>query len=133
MKPRFLILVLTISAGLLACRKSETIQLPSSPSSPEETPVCYDCDYLKQAYADVEDHATQLGSHIKNPYLIENMMQAYKNLMGQNPTHPFASNYLYVEFSPANFQQLDQLEEEDVDLFDYPLDQKLLTEGDFFL
>jgi len=133
MRPRFFILALAFSAGLLACRKTETIQSPSSETSPEQTPVCYDCEYLRQAYADVEDHATQLGGHINNPYLIENMMQAYKNLKGQYPAQRFSSNYLYIEFRPADFQQLDQLEEKDVDLFDYPLDQKLLTEGDYFL
>ena len=133
-KTRFIIAAFFFILISFGCRKQENmIPVSREGQNEQDEPLCYDCNYLKQAYNDVEDHATQLGQPINNPYLLDNIRQAYLNLNGHMPSHPFGPNYFYVEFKPANYQQLDKLEQEDIDLFDYPLDRKLLTEGDFFV
>ena len=126
----FLIIATFLVAG---CHKPDSIATTSDENEKNEDAVCYDCDYLKQAYADVDDHATQLGEKLQNPYLIENISRAYQNLHAGSSAPSFSPNSLYVEFQPKNFQELDKLEQLDLDLFDYPLDRRLLTEGDYYV
>ena len=60
------------------------------------------------------------------------MTEAYRQVKGSYPKKPLQVTHLYVKFSPADFRELDRLEKEDIDLFDYPLDQKLISEGDYY-
>jgi hypothetical protein len=78
---------------------------------------------------------TVLGTPLKGaPFSVENMKIASKNLY-QTSTGISATN-LYVRFKPADDNQLKTLLEfansNDWDLFDYPLDQDVLTEGDYY-
>jgi hypothetical protein len=117
---------------LNACKKNDLPVVKMDSASPLKA-VCFDCDYLEEIYKDSLDHPTILGEDIRNPYLPDNIAQAYKNVYGQLPSKALTVTHLYVKFSPSNYNQLDQLEEMDVELFDYPLHKKLRTEGDYYL
>jgi len=95
-------------------------------------PVCNDCEMLKQQYLDSFDHPTILGEKHENPYTIYNMTEAYRKVKGKYPKTPLPVTHLYVKFSPSNFKELDRLEIENIDLFDYPLDLELISEGDYY-
>ena len=99
----------------------------------ELIPVCSDCDLLAQNYADSIEHLTLLGDPILNPYTIPNMTQAYFNVYGRNPIHPLLATHKYVKFLPTTKEQIDILSDEDIDLTEFPLDRKLISEGDYYV
>ena len=116
---------------LASCRKSELTYPVDTPASLNA--ICFDCALLKNNYADSLDSPTVLGGPIENPYLIPNMTTAYRNVYGRSPKNPLAISHLYVKFSPASYQQLDQLENQDIELFNYPLHLELVSEGDYYI
>lgn len=111
---------------ILSCSKTDPVFIPATPP-----PVCFDCNTLEKNYHNSTEQPTILGEKFRNPYQVPNMAVAYRNAYGKNPPR-LEVTHLYVRFSPADFQQLDKLEREDIDLFDYPLDQELITEGDYY-
>ncbi len=115
---------------LSSCRKNQDIYLPANQGL--QPPFCFDCERLTQQYRDSADHPTILGEKIDNPYTIYNMTQAYRLLKGRYPDKPLKITHLYVKFSPVDFKELDRLENEDIELFDYPLDRELISEGDYY-
>ncbi|MBX9783064.1 MAG: hypothetical protein K2X48_07210 [Chitinophagaceae bacterium] len=74
-----------------------------------------------------------LGSQLNNPYTIPIMTQAYSLYYG----YPFSNvpvTHYYVKFSPQNEGQLAHLEDSmELELFDYPLDYEVITDGDYYL
>jgi hypothetical protein len=112
--------------SILSCSKTDLVHIPTVPKS-----VCFDCSLLAENYRDSTEHPTILGEYFKNPYLVPNMTAAYRNVYRKTPP-PLEVTHLYVKFSPSGFSELDRLEQEDIDLFDYPLDQELVTEGDYY-
>ena len=115
---------------LSSCRKDMDV-LPAE-NAGFTNPICYDCEILKRNYQDSFDHPTILGEKFENPYTIYNMTEAYRKVKGGYPKKPLPVTHLYVKFSPKNFRELDRLENEDIDVFDYPLDQELISEGDYY-
>jgi hypothetical protein len=99
----------------------------------EGTTECEDCTALTTSYADTIDHPTVLGATISNPYTLPNMAHAYYNVYGHNPSPALAVTHLYVKFSPSNLTQIAILEDEDIDLTDFPLDRETIFEGDYYL
>ncbi|GAB2653341.1 hypothetical protein GCM10027036_03290 [Flavihumibacter cheonanensis] len=74
---------------------------------------------------------TILGSKLLGaPYSLVKMKQAYVNLTGSSIG--VVENQKYIRFKPTNNNQLAQLEDMDIDLFDYPLDYELIQEGDYY-
>lgn len=67
---------------------------------------------------------------VNNPYSVTKMRQAYQNLYGTTAT--FTANKKYVRFKPANETQLKTLVEQDLDLYDYPLDYEVTQQGDYY-
>ncbi len=114
----------------VSCRKSDLNYPLNNPASLKA--ICFDCDLLEKNYADTLDSPTLLGGPVENPYLIPNMTTAYKNVYGKMPKNPLAVTHLYVKFSPADYHQLDQLEDQEIDLFNYPLHLELISEGDYY-
>jgi hypothetical protein len=112
--------------SILSCSKTDSVYFP-----PASKPVCFDCSLTAKNYRDSSEHPTILGEYFKNHYLISNMTAAYRNVYRKNPSS-LQVTHLYVKFSPIDFSDLDRLEQEDIDLFDYPLDQELVTEGDYY-
>jgi len=79
------------------------------------------------------ERETILGYQLTNPYLINNMMQAYGNL-GLNPAKAVVNN-LYVRFLPSTNQlaALDSImDAQGLELFDTPVDYQVLYEGDYY-
>ncbi|MBX9785427.1 MAG: hypothetical protein K2X48_19240 [Chitinophagaceae bacterium] len=73
-----------------------------------------------------------LGGQLPNPYSIPVMTEAYNTYYASNlVTVPVTD--LYVKFSPVNESQLALLEDSmDLDLYDYPLDYEVITDGDYY-
>jgi len=114
-----------------ACNKNDFITPGTTLNTSK--PVCFDCGLLENNYRDSLDAPTLLGRPVQNPYLIPNMTIAYKNVYEKTPKSTLPVTHLYVKFSPANYAQLDKLEEEDIDLFNYPLHLELISEGDYYV
>jgi hypothetical protein len=112
--------------SILSCSKTDPVYIPAA-----SKPLCFDCSLLAENYRDSSEHPTILREPLSNPYLVPNMTIAYRNVYGKTPP-PFGITHLYVKFSPVDFSELDILEQEDIDLFDYPLDRELVTEGDYY-
>ena len=78
------------------------------------------------------DDAIELGEKLRNPYSIENMTTAYNNLksIGKvfQPNFRVYTSHLYVRFLPNDELQLDILnKDENIELYDYPLDYEIIT------
>src|SRR5688572_21032683 len=78
---------------------------------------------------------TVLGAPLNGaPFSVDNMKIAAKNLYGTSSG--ISNTNLYMRFRPANDDQLKTLLEfadgNGWDLFDYPLDRDVLTEGDYY-
>jgi hypothetical protein len=74
---------------------------------------------------------TILGYHlVNNPYSVSVMQQAAVNLYGN--ANGITANKKYVRFKPSGDAQLEQLDNLDLDLFDYPLDYEVVQEGDYY-
>ncbi len=112
--------------SILSCSKTDPVYFPTATK-----PVCFDCSLLSENYQDTLEHPTILGERLSNPYLVPNMTKAYRNVYGKYPA-PLPVTHLYVKFTPSDYKQLNILEKEDLDLFEYPLDRELISEGDYY-
>ena len=73
-----------------------------------------------------------LGKHLDSPYLVENVRRAYEAVYPTRSGIRVEPTDLYVRFLPAGPEDPDSLEETDIDLFDYPLDYEILSDGDWY-
>lgn len=76
-----------------------------------------------------------LGERLPNPYALTNMQMAYDSLMAANgqTLTKLAPTELYVRFLPKDSTDLRILwEDDDLVLFDYPLDYEIETEGSYY-
>ncbi len=73
-----------------------------------------------------------LGGQLPNPYSIPVMTEAYNTYYASNLISVLVTD-LYVKFSPVNEAQFTLLEDSlDLDLYDYPLDYEVITDGDYY-
>lgn len=79
-----------------------------------------------------ESIPTVLGAALQgNPFSTDVIQTAWRNLHGG--TKRFFPTHQYVRFKPANDDQLAVLvDNPTLDLFDYPLDREVVTEGDYY-
>lgn len=73
-----------------------------------------------------------LGKKLNNPYTIENMLLAKKELLsrGIEVSEKILVSHYYIRFLPRDENDVDKLNfNNDLILFDYPLDYELLSEG----
>ena len=81
---------------------------------------------------------TKLGRKLENPYSVENMKRAYESLL-QKSNGRIASEieieatHLYVKFFPQSKEEIDLLESDSLELFNYPLDYEIDTLGDYYV
>lgn len=76
-----------------------------------------------------------LGKKLPNPYALANMQLAYDSLMKTVSPTPveLLPTELYVRFLPKDSTDLRILwEDEDLVLFDYPLDYEITVEGGYY-
>jgi len=80
---------------------------------------------------DSVEYQTILGYQlVGNPYSVAVMRQASLNLYGHD--HGIAVNKKYIRFRPADEDEMTQLIDLDLELFDYPLDRNVDVEGDYY-
>lgn len=80
-----------------------------------------------------------LGEKLINPFAIDNMQRAYRNLQEKNDSvsllflNKLQPTHWYVRFLPENFEQYDQLvSDTTLILSDFPLDYEIAEAGDFY-
>ena len=75
--------------------------------------------------------ATILGNKLNGyPYSVSAMQLAAQQVLGTSAG--VGVNGWYMRFKPQTSEQLKALEDNDIDLFDYPLDYELVQEGDYY-
>ncbi len=74
-----------------------------------------------------------LGEKLNNPYSVESMSKAYKNLVERNELKSgveIETTHYYVRFRPKNYQELDLITRDTtLDVYDYPLDVEIKRGG----
>lgn len=76
-----------------------------------------------------------LGERLSNPYTLENMQRALDTLLqlkGVEGSIELEPTDYYVRFQPKDTTEYRALFEQDFELFDYPLDYEILSEGDSY-
>lgn len=115
------ILLLTVSCIMISsCRKTEV--------APKTTTI----GTLNQKHL----RKVSLGKQLENPYTVENMQKAFKDLIRTGKLTPkeikVRATHLYLRFLPKNAQQLEDLEKADLELYSYPLDYEIKKVGDIY-
>jgi hypothetical protein len=84
------------------------------------------------------ERMVELGAQLQNPYTVENMREAYRELISENQSYDLGLNitksHYYVRFLPVDSLQQSELENYDaqLELYDYPLDYKILEGGIYY-
>ncbi len=122
---------LVITIVFYSCKKDEIIDEPTSLLSLEG-----DYPPIISGNGGYGDDTvltpTIIGNLRVNPYEVQVMRQAWNNLY---PTEQIASlvpSNLYVKFTPTNVEEINLLDQTNEMLYDYPLEYKLITLGDYF-
>ncbi len=88
-------------------------------------------DYESPYTADSILKPTILGNKLNGfPYSVVAMQLATQQVLGSSAG--VGVNAWYMRFKPSNTDQLAALEDNDIDLFDYPLDYEVVQEGDYY-
>ncbi len=121
--PHRFIALATLILGITSCQKDTEV---------------LESDFEPQETFSETNGPIKLGNKLENPYSIENMRVAYKNLKESssgrivNETELQAS-HLYLRFLPESDYQLDFLNEDtSLVFFDYPLDYEFEELGDYY-
>ncbi len=99
---------------------------------------------VKEAYLDADEQEIVLGDKIENPYSVENMQQAYQNIMKSKDkssktlqktgeTIEISTNHHYVRFWCTSAEDKEKLTSLDIQFSEFPLDREIEEEGDFFI
>ena len=136
--PSIQVLVIALLLFVVACKKSATepdLQLELrtgtlQPSAMASSSTCYET-LEPDWYDDTVRTHTVLGRRLTgSPYSLSTMQQAAMNLYGNS--NGITVNKKYVRFKPADYDQLQQLTQLDLELFDYPLDYEVVQEGEYY-
>ena len=73
-----------------------------------------------------------LGRKLDNPYTVRNVRKAMASVYPTRSASSVQATDLYVRFLPDSPKELQTLEELGLELFDYPLDYEIQTEGDWY-
>lgn len=101
-----------------------------SPGGGGNTGFCMDPLENYSINYDSLEYQTILGNQlIGNPYSVSVMQQASINLYGNS--HGISVNKKYIRFRPNDENEMEQLIELNLELFDYPLNYNIIVEGDY--
>jgi hypothetical protein len=101
-----------------------------SPGGGGNTDFCIDPLENYNTTYDSLEYQTILGNQlIGNPYSVSVMQQASINLYGNS--HGISVNKKYIRFRPNDENEMEQLLELNLELFDYPLNYNIIVEGDY--
>lgn len=86
---------------------------------------------------EVYDGLTVLGAQEANPYSTQNMRYAYNVLVSEGDIQPgivpMDATHLYIRTRPTSEEELNSiLSCNDLDLFDYPLDYEIVSQGTYY-
>ena len=76
-----------------------------------------------------EDRQVVLGDLINNPFSVSNILQAHANLYPEESNAYIVPTAYHLKFTPANVEELKILIDSDLDLYDYPLNMEIITDG----
>ncbi len=74
---------------------------------------------------------TILGDNRQNPFTVEKMAEAHRNLYDSGIQQMEATE-LYIKFMPSSLEHISALEQTDVFLYDFPLEYEVLEMGDYY-
>jgi hypothetical protein len=80
----------------------------------------------------IEDKLTILGETRINPYTVENFTEAYNELYEPDISTLQVTDY-YLQFSPTTNEDVLKLAKSDLNLYDFPLDRKVIEMGEKYL
>lgn len=131
------VIIITFLFGCIfsSCRKSISNEIVTPNSSlnaisATTSSICVEQNDIDLLSAD-SIVPTVLGSPLSGkPFSVQVMKQASINLYGNS--NGISTNQIYIRFRPVNDDQLAQLADMDIDLYDYPLDRDVLQEGDYY-
>ncbi len=95
------------------------------------TPVCIDCDIQNSSDNDSIGIPTILGRKLDNPYSYKIVSEAYFNLYGEYPKSLTPTHY-YIKIISKNKSELEYLDENDIDIYDHPLEYEIIQDGDYY-
>ncbi len=133
---KVLFLLTAISLVVFSCRKEDEV-IESSKNVNTETTLVKESE--GEISSIVHEDMVKLGAQLENPYSVQNMQEAYEELIADSPEYTYddlkieASHY-YIRFQPADSVEMRDLEEKNTDLefFYYPLDYEILEGGTFY-
>jgi hypothetical protein len=102
-----------------------------SPGGGDTTGFCMEPLENDNNYDSVEYQTILENQLIGNPYSVSVMQQASINLYGH--ASGISVNKKYIRLRPANEDQMTQLLDLDLELFDYPLTYDVITGGDYYV
>ncbi|MCU0351802.1 MAG: hypothetical protein MUF43_13395 [Flavobacterium sp.] len=127
-----LILTIFISAFsiLLSCKENIT-NVPPSENKLLGSKI--EVSKVREQSSELKDGFIELGEKLDNPYSIQNMEKALKDLRKTNPNFEnlkIENNYNYVRIEAETEEaQWDIEAKDDIDLYNYPLDYKVIKSG----
>ncbi len=120
---KFLPVCLAITLILVSCRKDIT---PTG--NPVESAV--EQSFSSSDPSRKELRRTILGEKRNNPYTVENMNKAYKNLYGKDGD--LKATHRYIKFKASTPEHFQKLAKSKLNLYDYPLDYEVIEMGDYY-
>ena len=83
----------------------------------------------------LNDDMIKMGNKLENPYTVDNMQLAYRNLQGSNQLKSaitIETTHYYVRFLPKSEEELEVLTSDSLELFDFPLDYEMEEGGTYY-
>ena len=105
--------------------------LLASCGTEEGSPLALDPQNSNDKTEVVAHGMIELGKKLDNPYSCSNMAAALSELYPTRSEAQIPVTDLYVRFLPKGAEDFSRLENLGVDLFDYPLDCEIITDGDY--
>ena len=106
--------------------------LLASCGTEEGSPLALDPQNTNDKTEVVAHGMIELGKTLENPYSRSNMAAALSELYPTRSEAQIPVTDLYVRFLPKGAEDFSRLENLGVDLFDYPLDCEIITDGDYY-
>lgn len=131
----FFVFFVTLASLTTACKKEE-VHSGNLSGSEEEIPNLQN-DMKRSSSPDfsfTSDGAIVLGDTINDPYRLENMRRAYRNINdGNAPIPDVKANHRYVRVLPADRDGLNAIEADtNLLLFEYPLHYEIAVRGTYY-
>lgn len=126
-KSSLLLGIFGIIVSILSCQK-ENLDSVSHYSSKTSNPIVFNID---DRVNNRTPSKTILENRRQNPFTVEKMAEAHRNLYGSTLTE-MTTTHQYIKFEPQTIEQAILLEESGIIYYDYPLEYKVIEMGDYY-